>query len=79
MGNTMGMVFGLKLHALTNIEGLFARWAFAAANHADVRLARELTEGLEDLESLSLEQVLGDKACIRYRCLNTEAVKHEGE
>jgi len=33
---TMGMVFGFKLHALINLEGLFARWAFAAANHPDV-------------------------------------------
>ena len=45
--STMGMVFGFKLHALTNLEGLFERWAFAAANHPDVRLARELIEGLE--------------------------------
>ena len=50
----MGMVFGFKLHALTNPEGLFERWAFAAANHPDVTrrvrswLARELVEGLED-------------------------------
>ena len=46
--STMGMVFGFKLHALTNLNGLFERWAFAAAHHPDVRLARELTEGLED-------------------------------
>ena len=32
----MGMVFGFKLHALTNLNGLFERWAFAAANHPDV-------------------------------------------
>ena len=54
----MGMVFGFKLHALTNLEGLFERWAFAAANHPDVRLARELTAGLEG------QLVLGDKAYI---------------
>ncbi len=54
----MGMVFGFKLHALTNLEGLFERWAFAAANHPDVRLARELVKGLEG------ELVLGDKAYI---------------
>ena len=41
---TMGMVFGFKLYALTNLEGLFERWAFAAANHPDVRLARELID-----------------------------------
>ncbi|MCY4355634.1 MAG: transposase [Truepera sp.] len=56
--STMGMVFGFKLHALTNLEGLFERWAFAAANHPDVRLARELVKGLEG------ELVLGDKAYI---------------
>ena len=60
----MGMVFGFKLHALTNLEGLFERWAFAAANHPDVTrrvrpwLARELTAGLEG------QLVLGDKAYI---------------
>ena len=66
----MGMVFGFKLHALTNLNGLFERWAFAAANHPDVTrssseaalvrswLARELTAGLEG------QLVLGDKAYI---------------
>ena len=54
----MGMVFGFKLHALTNIDGLFERWAFAAANHADVTIARELTEGLDE------DLVVGDKAYI---------------
>ena len=34
--STMGMVFGFKLHALTSLDGLFARWAFAAAHHTDV-------------------------------------------
>ena len=29
--STMGMVFGFKLHALTSVEGLVERWAFAAA------------------------------------------------
>ena len=42
--STMGMVFGFKLHALTNIEGLFERWAFAAANHPDV--TRSSTEAV---------------------------------
>ena len=60
----MGMVFGFKLHALTNLNGLFERWAFAAANHPDVTrrvrswLAREPTAGLEG------QLVLGDKAYI---------------
>ena len=52
------MVFGFKLHALTNLEGLFERWVFAAANHADVTLAKELIEGLEE------EVIVGDKAYI---------------
>ena len=68
--STMGMVFDFKLHALTNLDGLFERWAFAAANHPDVTrssseaalvrswLARELTAGLEG------QLVLGDKAYI---------------
>ena len=54
--STMGMVFGFKLHAVTTEAGLFERWAFAAANESDVRLARALLEGLE------AEPVLGDKA-----------------
>ncbi len=54
----MGMVFGFKLHTLTNLEGLLERWAFAAANQANVRLARELIEGLEG------ELIVGDKAYI---------------
>ena len=62
--STMGMVFGFKLHALTNLNGLFERWAFAAANHPDVTrrvrpwLARELVKGLEG------QLVLGDRAYI---------------
>ena len=56
--STMGMVFGFKLHALTGVEGLFERWAFAAANHADVTLAKELIEGLEE------EVIVGDRAYI---------------
>jgi IS5 family transposase len=52
------MVFGFKLHALTDAQGLFKKWAFAPANHSDVTLAGELLEGLED------ELVLGDKAYI---------------
>ena len=56
--STNWMVFGFKLHALTSVEGLFERWAFAAANHADVTIAGELIEGLEE------EVILGDKAYI---------------
>ena len=36
MANTMGLVFGFKLHALPGLEGLFASWALAAANHTDL-------------------------------------------
>ena len=68
---TMGMVFGFKLHALTNLEGLFERWAFAAANHPDVGLARELIDPKSPYPqrgtpALGLEGqlVLGDKAYI---------------
>jgi hypothetical protein len=40
--STMGMMFGFKLHALTNEQGLFEKWAFTPANHSDVMLAGEL-------------------------------------
>jgi len=62
--STMGMVFGFKLHALTSLEGLFERWAFAAANHPDVRLARELVDPKSPPLGLEGQLVLGDKAYI---------------
>ena len=68
--STMGMVFGFKLHALTNPEGLFERWAFAAANHPDVTrrvrpwLARELIDPKSPPLGLEGQLVLGDKAYI---------------
>lgn len=52
------MVYGFKLHALTNELGLFGKWAVAPANESDVTLAHELLEGLEE------QVVLGDKAYI---------------
>ena len=58
----MGMVFGFKLHALTSLDGLFERWAFAAANHPDVRLARELVDPKSPSLGLEGQLVLGDKA-----------------
>ena len=70
--STMGMVFGFKLRALTNVEGLFERWAFAAANHADVTVARELTEGLEE------ELIIGDKAYIGIGVLTPNRSNMEG-
>ena len=57
--STMGMVFGFKLHTLTNLEGLFERWAFATANHPDVRLTRELV----DPKLRSEEPVLRSRSC----------------
>jgi hypothetical protein len=56
--STMGMVHGFKLHALTDEQGLFKKWAFAPANHSDVALAGELLAGMSD------QLVLGDKAYI---------------
>jgi hypothetical protein len=56
--STMGMVFGFKLHALTDEQGLFEKWAFAPANHSDVTLAGELLEGMSN------QLVVGDKAYI---------------
>lgn len=54
--STIGMVFGFKLHALTDEQGLFKKWALAPANHSDVTLAGELLEGISD------QLVVGDKA-----------------
>ena len=71
--STMGMVFGFKLHALTSVEGLFERWAFAAANHADVTLARELIEGLEG------ELILGDKGYIGCGVTTPKRSNMEGD
>ncbi len=68
--STMGMVFGFKLHALTSLDGLFERWAFAAANHTDVTrrvrpwLARELTDPTSPPLGLEGQLILGDKAYI---------------
>ncbi len=56
--STMGMLHGFKLHALTDEQGLFKKWAFAPANHSGVALAHELLEGMSD------QLVLGDKAYI---------------
>lgn len=56
--STLGAVFGFKLHALVTSEGLFYRWGFASADTADITMARELLQGLED------EVVIGDKAYI---------------
>ena len=65
--STMGMVFGFKLHALTNEQGLFERWAFAPANQSDVTLAGELLEGLEDHVVLGDKAYIGSSACTPKR------------
>ena len=65
------MVFGFGLHTLTSFEGLFESRALAAADHTDVRLARELIgpkspypqRGTPAL-GLEGQLVLGDKAHI---------------
>jgi hypothetical protein len=54
--STLGPMFGFKLHAIVNLEGLFERWGFASANESDVTIGQELLEGLEAII------VLGDKA-----------------
>ncbi len=53
--STMGMVYGFKLHALVNAQGLFERWSFAPAHHHEAAIAPELVEGV-------VQQVIGDKA-----------------
>ncbi len=65
--STMGMVFGFKLHALTNEQGLFEKWAFAPANQSDVTLAGELLEGLEDHLVLGDKAYIGSSACTPKR------------
>lgn len=54
--STMGSVYGFKLHAVVNLQGLFERWGIVPANEADVTVARTLLKGWEG------ETVLGDKA-----------------
>ena len=65
--STMGMVYGFKLHALTNEQGLFEKWAFAAANESDVTLAHALLEGLEQHVVLGDKAYLGSAACTPKR------------
>ena len=65
--STMGMVFGFKLHALTNAQGLFEKSAFAPANQSDVTLAHELLEGLEQHLVLGDKAYIGSSACTPKR------------
>lgn len=62
--STMGMVYGFKLHALVNQDGLFERWSFAPAHHHEAALAPELVEGIA-------HQVIGDKAYLGHDQITT--------
>jgi IS5 family transposase len=66
----MGMVYGFKLHALVNAHGLFERWSFAPANVAEVKVAPELSEGLQG------QLIAGDKAYIGHPSITTPKRKN---
>lgn len=70
--STMGMVFGFKLHALVNEQGLFERWSFASADHHEAALAHELCQGLES-------PVVGDKAYVGIKPVITPKRKNMAE
>jgi hypothetical protein len=65
--STIGMVYGFKLHALTDEQGLFKKWAFAPANQSDVTLAHELLEGLEQHVVIGDKAYIGSTACTPKR------------
>ena len=67
--STMGMVYGFKLHALVNEQGLFERWSFAAAHHHEAALVPELTEAMT-------EPIIGDKAYLGYEQITTPKRKN---
>ena len=67
--STMGMVYGFKLHALVNEQGLFERWSFAPAHHHEAALVPELTEGM-------IEPIIGDKAYLGYDQITTPKRKN---
>lgn len=60
--STMGMVYGFKLHALVNEQGLFERWSFAPAHHHEAALVPELTEGISG-------EIIGDKAYLGHNII----------
>ena len=62
--STMGMVYGFKLHALVNEQGLFERWSFASAHHHEAALVPELTEAMT-------APIIGDKAYLGYEQITT--------
>ena len=70
--STMGMVYGSKLHALVNEQGLFKRWSFAPAHHHEAALAPELVEGIT-------QQVIGDKAYLGHTSIITPRRKNMTE
>ena len=62
--STMGMVYGFKLHALVNEQGLFERWSFAAAHHHEAALVSERTEAMT-------APIIGDKAYLGFEQVTT--------
>lgn len=67
--STMGMVYGFKLHALVNEQGLFERWCFVSAQHHEAAVAPELVEGI-------YAQVIGDKAYLGNAAIVTPKRKN---
>lgn len=62
--STIGMIYGFKLHALVNPQGLFERSSFASARHHEASVAPELIEGVT-------ATVIGDKAYLGYAAITT--------
>jgi hypothetical protein len=67
--STMGMVYGFKLHALVNVDGLFERWSFAPAHHHEAGVAPELVDGVQ-------APVIGDKAYLGHPGITTPTRKN---
>lgn len=67
--STMGMVYGFKLHALVNEQGLFERWSFVSAQHHEAAIAPELVEGIH-------APVIGDKAYLGNAAIVTPTRKN---
>ncbi len=63
------MVYGFKLHALVNVQGLFKRWSFAAAHHHEAALVPKLIEAMTEL-------IIGDKAYLGYEQITTHNRKN---
>ena len=73
----MGMVFGFKLHALTNLNGLFERWAFAAANHPDVTPESPSLASSRTNCGTGRATGSGRQSLYRHRRADTKAIKHD--